>query len=121
MKKRFLLSACVLIVIAVCFVIYAMWHPELSFPWSASITYVLYGLYVDGIVLLFILAFWKKTDGLNVFTAIMELGAVFFLIQSMFSVVKEGNANWYLPLALGLNCIGLLLNAIQRKKQKDNE
>ena len=53
MKKRFLLSACVLIVIAVCFVIYAMWHPELSFPWSASITYVLYGLYVDGIVLLF--------------------------------------------------------------------
>ena len=121
MKKIFLLSACVLIVIAVCFVIYAMWHPELSFPWSVSITYVLYGLYVDAIVLLFILAFWKRTDWLNVFTAIMELGVVFFLIQSMLSVVKEGNANWYLPLALGLNCIGLLLNAIQRKKQKDNE
>lgn len=47
----------------------------------------------------------------------LELGAVFFLVQSMLTVIPEGKSNWYLPLALGLNCIALLLNAIQQKKK----
>lgn len=60
MKKKFLIPACVLAAVAVGFVIYALSHPELSFPWSIRTTHILYGLYVAAVVLLFALAFWKK-------------------------------------------------------------
>ena len=116
MKKSFFIPACVLAVAAIGFVIYAVGHPELSFPWSFQITHILYGLYVDAALLLFVLAFWKKATCLNVLTLLFELGAVFFLIQSMLTVIPEGESNWYLPLALGLNCIALFLNTVQRRK-----
>ena len=110
-----------LVVVAIGFVIYAVGHPELSFPWSIQITHILYGLYVDAVVLLFVLAFWKKTDSAYILVVILELGAVFFLVQSILTVIPEGNPNWYLPLALGLNCIALFLNGAQRRKQKKED
>ena len=116
MKKRFFIPACVLVVAAVGFVIYAVGHPEMSFPWSVRITHVLYGLYVDVVILLFVLAFWKKATCLSILTLLFELGAVFFLVQSILTAVPAGQSNWYLPLALGLNCAALLLNAAQRRK-----
>ena len=118
MKKRFFIPACVLVVAAVGFVIYAVWHPEMSFPWSVRITHILYGLYVDVVILLFVLAFWKKATGLNILTLLFELSAVFVLVQSILTVIPEWESNWYLPLALGQNCIALFLNAVQRRKQK---
>lgn len=121
MKIRFLIPACVLAAAAVGFVIYAAGHPELSLPWSIQITHILYGLYVDAVVLLFVLAFWKKATCLNILTLLFELGAVFFLVQSILAVIPDGESNWYLPLALGLNCIALLLNAIQQRKQQGKE
>ncbi|MBR4100286.1 MAG: hypothetical protein IKK51_00220 [Oscillospiraceae bacterium] len=121
MKKRYFIPACVLVVAAIGFIIYAVGHPELSFQWSIQITHILYGLYVDAVVLLFVLAFWKKTDSAYILVVILELGAVFFLVQSMLTVFPEGESNWYLPLALGLNCVALLLNAIQRRKQKKED
>ena len=103
------------------FVIFAMGHPELSFPWDNWVTGILYGLYADAVVLLFILAFCKKATGLNILTIIFELGAVFFLVQSILNLFPDGHANWYLPLALGLNCIALFLNMAQiRKNRKDD-
>ncbi len=121
MKKRYFIPACVLAVAAIGFVVYALGHPELSFPWSMQLTNILYGLYVDAVMLLFVLAFWKKTDSAYILVVILELGAVFFLVQSMLTVFPEGESNWYLPLALGLNCVALLLNAIQRRKQKKED
>ena len=118
MKKRVLFPACVLTAAAIGFAIYALGHPELSFPWSIQITHILYGLYVDMVILLFVLAFWKKATGLNILTLMLELGAVFFLVQSILTVFPESKSNWYLPLALGLNCVALFLNAAQRRKQK---
>ena len=118
MKKRYFIPACVLAAAAIGFVIYALGHPELSFPWSIRITHILYGLYVDAVVLLFVLAFWKKATWLNLLTLLLELGAVFFLVQSMLTVFPEGESNWYLPLTLGLNVIAMFLNAAQRRKQK---
>lgn len=100
---------------------YTAGHPDLLCPWSIQITHILYGLYVDAVMLLFVLAFWKKATCLNILTLLLELGAVFFLVQSMFAVFPTGEPNWYLPLALGLNCIALLLNAIQRRKQQRKE
>ena len=121
MNKRYFIPACVLVVAAIGFIIYAVGHPELSFQWSIQITHILYGLYVDAVVLLFVLAFWKKTDSAYILVVILELGAVFFLVQSILTVIPEGNPNWYLPLALGLNCIALFLNGAQRRKQKKED
>lgn len=116
MKKRFFISACVLTATAIGFVIYAVGHPELSFSWSIQMTHILYGLYVDAVILLFVLAFWKKATWMNVLTLLLELGTAFFLVQSILTVFPEGESNWYLPMALGLNCIALFLNAAQRRK-----
>lgn len=121
MKKRCFIPACVLAAAAVGFVMYVLGHPELSFPWSVRITHILYGLYVDVVILLFVLAFWKKVTCLNVLTLLFELGAVFFLVQSILTVIPEWESNWYLPLALGLNCIALFLNAVQQRKQQRKE
>ena len=117
-KKQFLIPACVLAAAAIGFIIYAVGHPELSFPWSNQTTRILYGVYADAVVLLFVLAFWKKASRLNILTLLFELGAIFFLVQSVLTVFPEGDSNWYLPLALGLNCIALFLNAAQSRKNK---
>lgn len=34
-----------MVVFAIAFVVFALFHPEKSFPWSNTITYSLYGLY----------------------------------------------------------------------------
>ena len=121
MKKQFSIPACVLAAAAIGFAIYTAGHPELSFPWSIQITHILCGLYVNVVVLLFVLSFWKKTDRANILMLLFELGAVFFLVQSILTVFPEGESNWYLPLALGLNCIALFLNVAQRRKQQKKE
>lgn len=121
MKKRFFIPVCVTSTVAIGFVIFVMGHPELSFPWDGWITGILYGLYADAVVLLFILSFSKKLTGLNILTIIFELGAVFFLVQSILGLFPDGHANWYLPLALGLNCVALFLNITQQRKQQRKE
>ena len=121
MKKRFFIPACVLAAVAIGFVVYAMGHSELSFPWSTQFTHIFYGVYVDVVMLLFVLAFWKKRDWAYILAVILELGAVFFPVQSILNVFPEGKSNWYLPLALGLNAIALFLNAVQRKNSIMNE
>ena len=118
MKTQFFIPACALAAAAIGFVMYAVGHPELSFPWSVQITHILYGLYVDAVILLFVLAFWEKATCLNVLTLLLELGAAFFLVQSILAVFPEGKPGWYLSLALGFNCVALFLNAAQRRKQK---
>ena len=118
MKKKYFIPACVLIAVAIGFIIFALGHPEMSFPWNTQITHIFYGLYVDAVILLFVLAFWKKRDWSYIMAVALELGAIFFLVQSMLTVLPEGKSNWYLPLALGLNCIALFLNGAQQRKQK---
>ena len=120
MKKCFFVPACVLAAAALGFIVYAVGHPELSFPWSVRITHILYGLYVDAVALLFVLAFWKRAGWMHALTILFELGAIFFLVQSILTVFPEGQANWYLPLALGLNCIALLFNLTAIRQGKRN-
>ena len=50
----------VMLIIAVAFIVFALNHPEMSFPWNNTITWLLYGLYVLGIVVLFIAPKMKK-------------------------------------------------------------
>lgn len=44
----------VMVVIAIAFVVFALNHPEMSFPWSNTITWMLYGLYALVAVVLLI-------------------------------------------------------------------
>ncbi|MGN0357435.1 MAG: hypothetical protein ACI4E0_06415 [Blautia sp.] len=119
MKKGFLISAFVLVAAAIGFIAYALGHPELSFPWDNQITNILYGIYADVVVLLFVLAFGTEFTRLNILTMIFELGAVFFLIQAMLNSFSDYRSKWYLPLAMLLNCIAMFLNAVQQKKKKN--
>ena len=50
----------VMLIIAVAFIVFALNHPEMSFPWNNTITWLLYGLYVLVIVVLFIAPKMKK-------------------------------------------------------------
>lgn len=55
MKKAniFLIIGYIMVVIAICFMVFALNHPEMSFPWSNNITYVIYGLYCIATVFIF--------------------------------------------------------------------
>ena len=50
----------VMLIIAVAFIMFAVNHPEMSFPWNNTITWLLYGLYVLVTVVLFIAPKMKK-------------------------------------------------------------
>lgn len=121
MKKRYFIPACVLIAAAIGFVIFALGHPEMSLPLDNWVTGILYGLYADVVVLLIFLAFCKNANGVNILTMILELGAVFFLVQAILGLFPDGHSNWTLAAALGLNCIALFLNLGQVKKKSDQK
>ena len=53
-KKVSRIIAGVMLVIAVGFVVYALMHPEASFPWSNKITVVLFIVYLAAMTVLFI-------------------------------------------------------------------
>lgn len=44
-KKISRIIGLIMVVIAIAFVVFALNHPEMSFSWSNTITWVLYGLY----------------------------------------------------------------------------
>ena len=52
--------ACVLLLSAIGFLLFALFHPEMSFPWSNAITYTLYAGYLLVMVVFFIAPFQPK-------------------------------------------------------------
>lgn len=51
--KIFLGIGCLMVVVAIGFLIFALNHPEMSFPWSNSITYEIYAVYLVITVFMF--------------------------------------------------------------------
>ena len=49
-----------MLIIAVIFIMFALNHPEMSFPWNNTITWLLYGLYILVTVMLLIAPKAKK-------------------------------------------------------------
>lgn len=61
MSKRVLrIVACAMLVIGMIFFIVALNNPQLSWPWSNTITYSIYVAYLIVMVVLFVVAFKKK-------------------------------------------------------------
>lgn len=56
-KKTSRIIAGVMLVVAVIFVLYAVNHPEYSFPWNNIITYIIYGVYAAVTAFLFVAPF----------------------------------------------------------------
>ena len=59
-KKTYRFIGIVMLVLAIAFIIFAFSHPEMSFPWSNTITYLLYGVYFIVMVVMFVAPFKKK-------------------------------------------------------------
>ena len=62
-KKISRIISAVMFAAAVMFFLYALNHPEGSFPWGNEITYILYGIYLIVMVVLTIVPFGRKGDG----------------------------------------------------------
>ena len=60
MKKTSRIIGGVMLAIAICFIIYAIKHPEGAFPWNNAITYTIYGIYTLVMIVLFIAPFKSK-------------------------------------------------------------
>jgi uncharacterized membrane protein YkvA (DUF1232 family) len=60
-KKISRIVAIVMFALALVFVWYALNHPESSWPWSSTITLILYGAYIVVMIVLFVAPF--KKDG----------------------------------------------------------
>ncbi|WP_409969323.1 hypothetical protein RFF05_05175 [Bengtsoniella intestinalis] len=43
--KGYFITGCVLMIIAIAFILYAVNNPQASFPWSNSVTYAIYSVY----------------------------------------------------------------------------
>ena len=59
-KKTSRIIGIVILVLALTFIIFAFNHPEMSFPWSNTISYLLYGVYAIVTVILLIAPTKKK-------------------------------------------------------------
>ena len=59
-RKRSKMIGIVMLVLAVIFVIFALSHPEMSFPWSNTITCLMYGMYVIVMIILLVAPFWNN-------------------------------------------------------------
>ena len=61
-KKYSRIIAVIMLVIAIVFIFIALNNPQASFPWSNEITYILYGVYVCLMIVLFIAPLREKSN-----------------------------------------------------------
>ena len=50
----------IMLIVAIVFIVFALNHPEMSFPWNNTITWLLYGIYFLVTVVLLIAPKMKK-------------------------------------------------------------
>ena len=59
-RKMSRVIACIMLVIGIAFVIVALNNPQLSWPWSNTISFIIYFTYIILMIILFIAPFKKK-------------------------------------------------------------
>lgn len=60
LKKQSRIAAAAMLLLAIGFFVFAITHPTASFPWSNTITYTLYGVYLSVMTVLFIAPFKNR-------------------------------------------------------------
>lgn len=74
--------AVIMLVAAVAFLIYALAHPEMSWPWGNGISYILYGAYIVIMALLFVSSLDFLRKGTKVLL-VLFIAAVVFCIAGV--------------------------------------
>lgn len=59
-KKPLRIVAVLMLILAICFFAFAITHPTADFPWSNTVTYVIYAVYILIMAVLFIASFKNK-------------------------------------------------------------
>lgn len=59
-SKIYFILGCILVIVAVVFIIIALNHPEMSFPWSNNLTVAIYAIYLIATFSMFILSVIMK-------------------------------------------------------------
>lgn len=60
LKKKSRIIASIMLIAAIAFFAFAIAHPTASFPWSNTITYFIYAVYIIIMVLLFVAPYKKE-------------------------------------------------------------
>ena len=55
-SKIFFGTGCLLVLVAILFLIFAFNHPEMSFPWNNNVTLTIYGIYAVFTIAMFVLS-----------------------------------------------------------------
>ena len=59
-KKKSRIIASIMLIVAIAFFVFAVTHPTASFPWSNTITYFIYAVYILIMALLFAAPYKKR-------------------------------------------------------------
>ena len=59
-SKKLITIAVIMTLLAIILIVIALSHPELSFPWSNTVTYILYVLYMAAMIVIYILGIIKR-------------------------------------------------------------
>ena len=58
-KKISRIIGMIMLIVAIAFVVFALKHPEASFPWSNTVTYAIYAVYLIVVAILLVAPFKK--------------------------------------------------------------
>ena len=58
-KKTSRIIGMIMLIVAIAFVVFALKHPEASFPWSNTVTYAIYAVYLIVVTILLVAPFKK--------------------------------------------------------------
>lgn len=58
-KKTSRIIGMIMLIVAIAFVVFALKHPEASFPWSNAVTYAIYAVYLIVVAILLVAPFKK--------------------------------------------------------------
>ena len=86
-RKTSLIIGISLLVIAVCFIGYAVNHPEAAFPWSNRVTFMLYGIYIWLIFKFLLVPILQKTRKLPLNGSLLK-AAIYFSLAVIFFIIE---------------------------------
>ena len=120
-KRSYVILGGILCLLAALFIAVACTHPELSFPWSNRVSYILYALYGIYTVIVFCMPKFKGAS-----LGACGIAAVQFTALALI-VIYIGNRNtphesvWYLTAGLALTCAAnFTIVAVRKKKQRNS-